>query len=324
VCAALVCVLSAALLTPARAADAGGKVLRLGILYPSPPGPGSRAGDIRDDLARLGWTEGRNLAILRAYGDRAEPARLAQAAAELMAQRVDVVLGVTSPAAFAAKAASRDVPVVVWGAHAAVETGLVDNLRRPGGTVTGTESLAPELDAKRIELLKQVLPGLRVLAVLHDANDEGTPQHLSHIRRTGAQLGVSDEPLPIRSAGDIGPAFATLGKRRFDGLLTLTSWLTGGLWPQIQPHADARRLATLCEFRFMAQQGCLLSYGPTFSEFNARCAAQIDKIARGTPPGELPIEQPTRFELAINLKTAKALGLSVPRELLLRADEVIE
>ncbi|MEY4747835.1 MAG: hypothetical protein RIQ60_49 [Pseudomonadota bacterium] len=315
--------IACAVAVPALGAEAGARVLTLGMLYPTEPGPRDHAGQIRADLARLGWTEGRNLRIVVVDG-QSRAGGLTQAAAELVAQKVDVILGVTSPAAHAAKLAKGDVPVVVWAAHAAVETGLVSNLRRPGGKLTGTESQAPELDAKRIELLKQIVPGLRTLAVLHDAHDEGTVPHLAAIRAAGPRLGVGDLPVAIRGPDDLGPAFDALARRKPDGLLTLTSWMTGGIWPLIQPQALARRLPTLCEFRFMAELGCLLAYGPSFDEINERCAAQIDKIARGTPPGELPIEQPTRFELTINLKTAKVLGIRVPQEMLLRAHAVIE
>jgi putative ABC transport system substrate-binding protein len=306
----------------ATAADPAGRVAHIGYLSQSPVTTRSAAG-IRRSLAALGYEEGRNLVFDVRHGND-DKAQLGKAAAELVALKVDVIVAFTNPAAFAAKQVTSTVPIVVWGAHGAVQTGLVSNLRRPGGNVTGTESQAPELDAKRMQLLKQIVPGLQRLGVLYESTDQGSPEHLAQIAVAGKALGISHAPLPVVTPADIAPAFATYTGSPLGGVLTLTSWMTGRDWPQIRDQAAARRLPTLCEFRFMAQSGCLLSYGPTFDEINDRCAAQIAKILRGTPPGELPVEQPTRFELVINLKTAKALGLTVPQELLLRADEVIE
>jgi putative ABC transport system substrate-binding protein len=317
------------LLMPLPASSAGAaavgrseRVVRIGILSPDVVAPGDTA-DITPNLARLGYVQGRNL-VIEARHAGSNPAQLPHAAAELVALKVDVILAVTSPAAFAAKAATGTIPIVAWAAHAAVETGLVSSLRRPGHNVTGTESQAPELDAKRIQLLKQIVPGLSRLGVLYETTDQGSPHHLKLIGEAGRQLGVASATLAVKRPEDIVPAFAAYKGPPLGGVLTLTSWMTGGEWPQIRDQAAARHLPTLCEFRFMAESGCLLSYGPTFDEINERCAAQIDKILRGTPPGDLPVEQPTRFELVINLKTAKALGLTVPQELLLRADAVIE
>jgi putative ABC transport system substrate-binding protein len=175
-----------------------------------------------------------------------------------------------------------------------------------------------------MQLLKQVVPRLQRLAVVYESTDQGSPEHLAQIATAGKALGIGHAPLPVVKPADIAPAFAAYKGPPLSGVLTLTSWMTGTEWPQIRDQAAARRLPTLCEFKFMAESGCLLSYGPTFDEINDRCAAQIAKILRGAAPGDLPMEQPTRFELVINLKTAKALGITVPQELLLRADEVIE
>lgn len=306
----------------APAADQQNRVVRVGYLSQYPL-LNLGSGRITQELAKLGYLEGKNL-VLEVRHAGGDPDRLAEAAAELVRLKVDVIYAVTSPAAFAAKNATRSIPIVVWAAHGAVETGLVPSLRRPGGNITGTESLAPELDGKRIQLLKQIVPGLARLAVLYDSTDQGSAQHLKLIHAAGKELGVEFSSLEVRRPEDFDPVFASAAGKPLGGVLTLTSNMTIGNWPRIRDFALARHLPTLCEFRLMAQNGCLLSYGPTFDEITQRCAIQIDKILRGTPPGELPIEQPTRFELVVNLKTAKALGLVVPQELLLRADAVIE
>jgi putative tryptophan/tyrosine transport system substrate-binding protein len=315
--------LLAMLLVPAaKADDAPNRVVRIGFLSQNPRLPNVSSGRIDVELAKLGYVEGRNL-VLEVRHAGGNPDRLAEAAAELVKLKVDVIYAVTSPAAFAAKNATRSIPIVVWAAHGAVETGLVPSLRRPGGNVTGTESLAPELDAKRIQLLKQIVPGLARLAVLYDTTDQGSAQHLKLIHAAGNELGVEFSSLEVRRPEDFDPVFASATGKPLGGVLTLTSTMTFRNWSRIRDFALVNRLPTLCEFRFMAETGCLLSYGPTFDEITQRCAIQIDKILRGTPPGELPIEQPTRFELVINLKTAKELGITVPQSVLLRADEVI-
>jgi putative tryptophan/tyrosine transport system substrate-binding protein len=323
--AALVLLVTLLLTFAAAAADPPERMVRIGYLGLNPPLPNVSSARLPLALAKLGYVEGKNLVIeVRHAGGN--PDRLAEAAAELVKLKVDVIYAVTSPAAFAAKDATRSIPIVAWAAHGAVETGLVPSLRRPGGNLTGTESLAPELDAKRIQLLKQIVPGLTRLAVLYDTNDQGSPQHLQTIHAAEKELGITLSGLAVRRVEDFDPVFttATATGKPLGAVLTLTSNMTFRNWSRIREFAQANHLPTLCEFRFMAENGCLLSYGPTFDEITQRCAAQIDKILKGAAPGDLPVEQPTRFELVINLKTAKALGLTVPQELLLRADAVIE
>jgi putative ABC transport system substrate-binding protein len=309
--------------TGTLAADAAPRVFRIGYLNTNPPIPGVASGGLPAERAKLGYVEGRNIQFEVRHGG-GNPARLPEAAAELVKLKVDVIYAVTLPAAIAAKAATTEIPIVGWGMHGAVQAGLVPSLRRPGGNVTGIESLAPELDPKRIQLLKQILPKLDRLTMIFDTTDQGTPGHLKAIADAQKSLGLTTSHLQVSKLAEIEPALAAAAGKPLGAVLTLTSNLTFNAWPRIRDFAMAQRLPTLCEFRFMAQSGCLLSYGPTFDEITQRCAAQIDKILRGAAPGDLPMEQPTRFELVINLKTAKALGITVPQELLLRADEVIE
>jgi putative ABC transport system substrate-binding protein len=308
------------------AAEPADRVVHVGYLSTGPMNPRVSSGRIGDELAKLGYVEGRNLVIdVRHSGG--DPQGLDAAAAELVKLKVDVIFAVTIPAAFAAQRATRDIPIVAWGAHGAVESGLVSNLRRPGGNLTGTETLAPEIDAKRLQLFKQLVPALDRISVVTDKIDQGVPQHLKYIGAAGQQLGVKvvaqlEVGRPVDFPAVLAAA-AAAGKP-LGAIFMLTTLLTFPVRQAIVDFALGQRLPSMCEFKLLAQAGCLMSYGPTFDEITQRSAAQIDKIVRGTPPGELPMEQPTRFELVINLKTAKALGLTVPRELLLRADEVIE
>jgi putative ABC transport system substrate-binding protein len=317
-------VVHSAVMPEALAADPAQRVVRIGFLAQyAPVVPATGAGLIGQELAKLGYVEGKNLIIeVRHGGGSLE--RLPDAAAELVKLNVDVIFAVTSPAAFAAQRATKAIPIVGWALHGAVETGLAATLHRPGGNLTGTESLAPELDVKRMELLKRIAPGLTRLAVVYDGGDQSSPLHLKSLQNAGKALGISLSALEVRRGEDFGSVLDEPASRPLGGVLTLTSSLTFRQFNRISTFALANKLPTLCEFRELARAGCLLSYGTSLSELTQRSAALIDKIVRGTPPGNLPVEQMTRFELAVNLKTAKSIIVAIPGELLLRADEVIE
>ena len=308
--------------TDASAADAGTRMLRIGSfgLAPTFGGPPAL---IRDELRKLGYVEGKDF-VIEYRSANGDPDRLPAAAAELVKSNVDVILALANAGAFVARNATRTIPIVVWGAHGALEIGLVSNLRRPGGNLTGTESLAPEIDAKRVELLREIVPGLSRLAVLYDAGDQGSAVHLKSAQTAGRALGVAISTLEVRRAEDFVSVLDPASGQTLGGVLTFTSPLTYVNWQRIADFAAANRLPTVCEWRELARAGCLFSYGPNILEYSQRTAAQIDKIFRGTPVGELPVEQMTRFELVINQKTAKALGITIPQSILLRADAVIE
>ena len=300
------------------------KVARIGFLGQyAPLVPPAGAGLIGQELAKLGYVEGKNLVIeVRHGGGSVE--RLPEAAAELVNLNVDVIFAATNPAAFAAQRATNKIPIVGWGLHGAVETGLVASLHRPGGNMTGTESLAPELDVKRIELLKRIMPGLTRLAVVYDGADQGSPLHLKSIQSASRALGVSLSALEVRRAEDFDPVLQGATGSPLGGVLTFTSFLTFRQFNRVSAFALANRLPTLCEFRELVRAGCLLSYGTSLNELTQRSAVLIDKILKGALPGELPVEQMTRFELAVNLQTAKSIGVAIPSDVLLRANEVIE
>jgi putative ABC transport system substrate-binding protein len=307
----------------AMADPVAGRVVRVGYLRAQAPDDSIPSWHIRQEMAKLGYVEGRNIVfeVSHAGGD---PARLPAAAAELVTRNVDVIFAVNTESAMAAKAATKTIPIVAWGMHGAVELGLVSSLRRPGGNVTGIETMGPDFENKRIQLLRQLVPGLALLAVVYQSSEPNARFHWTQMREAVQAFGLTTLPLAVDRPQDFDPVFAAAANRPMDALLTFSGVLTVTSWPRIRAFALSRGLPTLCEFRQMAESGCLLSYGPTFDEITRRAAAQIDKILHGAVTGDLPMEQPTRFELIINLKTAKELGLAVPQELLLRADAVIE
>ena len=302
------------------AADAPIKVARIGYLEVVKPGGPPML--IVQELGKLGYIEGKNL-VMEYRSANGNPDLLAAAATELVNLNVDVIYAVSNPSAFAAKSATRTIPIVVWGAHGALETGLVRSLRGPEGNLTGVESLAPGLDTKRVELLKEIQPGLAQLAVIYDAGDQGSRLHLKSTQAAGRALGVAISMLEVRRPEDFAPVFAAAAGKPLGGVLTFTGGLTFVNWQRIMDFALANRLPTVCEFKELVRAGCLFSYGPDVIEFAQRAAAQIDKILKGTPPGEMPVEQMTRFELVINLKTAKMLGITIPQPVLLRAHEIV-
>lgn len=305
-------------------AQQAAKVARIGILtLPAQSPVGGPAEAVAKALKDLGYVDGKN-AVFEFRFANWQTKRLSELAAELVEQKVDVIVAITNIPAFAAKKATERVPIVVWGIHGAVETGLLRSLARPGGNVTGTESLAPELDAKRLELIKQIVPKLTRLGVIYNPDDQGTPVHLNFIREAARTLGVSVAPMAVKRSEDFDGILSDAAVKSVDGLLTFTDLLTSGNWGKIAGFASKHRLPTVCEFKFLVQRGCLLSYGPSIDEFTVGVARQVDKILKGAKAGDLPVEQATRFEMLVNMKTAKALGITIPQSVLLRADEVIE
>jgi ABC-type uncharacterized transport system substrate-binding protein len=274
-------------------------------------------------LTDLGYIDGQNAAF-EYRSTYAQPERAAEMAADLVRSKVDVIIAVTNVNAFAAKQATSTIPIVVWASHGALATGLVSSLAHPTGNVTGIESLAPEIDAKRIELLKEIVPGLMRVAALYNPNDRGTPTHLKYTEDAARALGVRVLPLEVGAPADYDSVFAPLAANPIGGLVMFTDPLTMNNWKRVADFAFVNRLPTVCEFRQLAESGCLVSYGPTYDEFDRRVASQVDRILKGKRPADVPYEQVTRFEMVINLRTAKALGLEIPPSLLARADRVIE
>jgi putative ABC transport system substrate-binding protein len=305
----------------ALGADAAARAARIGFLSPSEPP--SSMDTVRQRLTELGYVEGKN-AVSEFRYSHGKPDRLPELAADLVRLKVDVIVAQTNAAAFAARDATRMIPIVVWASHGASDTGLVASLGRPGGNITGLESLAPELDAKRVELLKEVVPHLSQLGMVCNAEDRGAPLHVKWTGAAASALGITTWRLEVRRAEDYDAVLSAAAGKHLDGLLTFTDPLTFDQWNRVAAFALVNRVPTICEFKELAQVGCMLSYGATFAEFSERVAKLVDRILKGAKPADLPMEQATRFELAVNLKTAKALGVMVPKAILVRADHVID
>jgi putative tryptophan/tyrosine transport system substrate-binding protein len=273
-------------------------------------------------LRELGWIEGRTVAIEFRWGEgRAE--RYAEIAAEFVRLKVDVILAGGTEAAIAAKQATSIIPIVFPTAGDPVGSRLVASLARPGGNVTGLSNLGTGLAAKRLELLREVFPGLRRLAVMINTDYSGGVTERDEIDAAARTLGLEIVPLPIRRVEDIAPAFEGL-KGRAEAFYTTGDSLVNTHRLRINTFALAARLPTMFPQREYVEAAGLMSYGATFPGLNRRAADFVDKILRGAKPADLPVEQPTKYDLVINLTTAKALGLTIPESFLLRADEVIE
>jgi putative ABC transport system substrate-binding protein len=273
-------------------------------------------------LRELGWIEGRTITIEYRWGEgRAE--RYAEIAAEFVRLKVDVILAGATEAAIAAKQATSVIPIIFATAGDPVGSRLVASLARPGGNVTGLSNQGSDLPAKRLGLLREVLPGLRRLAVMVNTDYSGGVTEREQIDVTARTLGLEIVPLPIRRAEDIASVFDGL-KGRAEALYTTGDPLVNAQRLRINTLALVARLPTMFSQRQYVEGGGLMSYGPNFPDLNRRAADYVDKVLRGAKTADLPVEQPTKFELVVNLITANALGIEVPPTLLARADEVIE
>ena len=312
---------------PAVGAQQTGKVYQLGYLASNLAASPLLHEAFRQGLRDLGYFEGRSVVI--EYRDAAgKLERLPALAAELVALRVDVIVtGGGTPAALAAKQATKTLPVVFPAAADPVTDGLVASLARPGGNVTGLSLLAPELVGKRLEQFKEAVPGVSRVAVLWQPGGLGERTEMDTLKGADAAaraLGMRLQFVEARGPGDFERAFSDMARARTDALAVLPSPTFLYERRRLIDLAAKNRLPTVFAFREYVDAGGLMSYGPDIADMYRRAATYVDKIFKGSHPGDLPIEQPTKFELVINLKTARALGLTIPRSLLARADRVIE
>jgi putative ABC transport system substrate-binding protein len=286
-------------------------------------GDGERAAAFARRLHDLGWIEGRTIAIEYRWADgRSE--RLAEIAAEFARLKVDIIITGGTPAVMAAKQAAPVVPIVFAAAGDPVASGLVTTLARPGGNVTGLSVLAVDLAGKRLNLLREAISNLDRLAIMGNVSNPLTVLELDDLKGAAPLLGLQLDPLEIRRSQDIAPALGSL-KGRAGALYVCQDLLTrGSNRLRINTLALAARLPVMHASREYLEAAGLMSYGPNFPDLYRRAAEYVDKILRGAKPGDLPVEQATKFELVINLITAQALGLTMPSSLLARADEVIE
>jgi ABC-type uncharacterized transport system substrate-binding protein len=321
---ALVTVLG--LLTPLSAATAaGGKVSRLGFVsMRSGPSDTPHLDAFRQGLRELGYLEGRDVTIEARYA-QGNPKKLPDLVGELIRLNVDVIVTQSGVAALAAKRATRTIPIVMVSSGDAVKQGLVASLSRPGGNVTGLTMISPDLSRKRLEVLREMLPKLSKVGVLWCG--PGEPLGESEWKETQAAadvLRVRPASLPVRGTPDPTGAFASAAQQRLEAIIVLDCARLHSRAAQIVDLAMAKRLPALYPYSIYPEAGGLMSYGPDLRDGARRAAIYVDKILKGAKPADLPVEQPTKFELIVNLKTAKALSLTVPQSVLVRADQVID
>jgi putative ABC transport system substrate-binding protein len=303
-------------------AQQANKVYRIGLISAGlPPKPG--VSYFQDALSGLGWIEGKNLIYERRYAEnRLE--RLPGLVAELIRLNVDVIVAVGTLAPIAAKRATTTIPIVMTTAGDPLSSGLVASLAKPGGNVTGLSLMAPELAGKRLELLKEVIPGLARIAVLWNAANPYSAIGFDQTKLAAERLGIEVQSLGLRSPDDLDGALEDALRQNAAALIAVEDPLTFDNREQIVTFAAKSRLPAISGAREFADAGGLLAYGASLADLSRRAAGYVDKILKGTRPSDLPVEQPTKFDFVINLKTAKSLGLSIPPALLARADEVIE
>jgi putative ABC transport system substrate-binding protein len=302
-----------------------GAVYRVGLLAAGgAPPDGALPASLRQALRDLGYVEGKNIAYTGRWAD-AKLARLPELAAELVKLKVDAIVTAGGPATETAKKATATIPIVMGGpAGDAVAMGVVASLARPGGNVTGLSDDAGPLSAKRMEILKEAVPKAKRIAILWNTGDNAMTLRSREIDKAARMLHVTVQPLGVREPSDFATAFDAMTRERPDALFLVADALTGLNRKRVIDFAEMHRIPAMYELGLYVQSGGLMSYGPSLDDGFRVVARHLDRILKGAKPGDLPVEQPTRYYLVINLKTAKALGLTIPQSTLLRADEVIE
>jgi putative ABC transport system substrate-binding protein len=305
-----------------RAQQPIGKIRRLGVLL-----PGLRESSfgkaMRDRLRELGYTEGRDT-ILETRWAEGKPERLTELAAELAGLKLDAIVAFSTPAAIAARNATATIPVIFLYVGDPVGAGVVPSLARPGGNATGISLLATELATKRLEILLEVAPKISRVAMLWNDSNPGMVLRARESQDAAPKLGVTIESVGVHDLINFDSAFATIESGGIDALLTLVDPFTSQHRKRIVDFAARRRLPAIYESGEFVESGGLICYGPNLVAIEHRAAEYVDKVFKGAKPADLLVEQPTKFEMLVNMKTAKALGLSIPQSVMLRADQLIE
>jgi putative ABC transport system substrate-binding protein len=303
-------------------AQQASKIYRIGFLSTNPPeAHGWNA--LLDGLRERGYIEGRNIVFERRFSEgKAE--RFPEFAAEMVRLKADIIIVTTTPAAFAAKNATQTIPIIIPTALDPVGAGLVASLARPGGNITGLSSLAPELCGKRLELLKEVVPGMTRVAVFWNPANPANASVWKETQAAARALGLHLQSQEMRGPQDLETAFALTAKARPDALLVLSDSLINMHRQQIAEFVTQKRLPSVFASTEGVMAGGLMSYGPSLPDRYRRTAYYVDRILKGTKPADLPVEQPMKFEFIINLKAAKQIGLTIPPNVLARADRVIK
>ena len=307
------------------AAQPEGNVPRVGYLTPfsvSDPGGSRFLEAFRQGLRELGYVEGQNIAI-ESRSAEGKDERLPALAADLVRSKVHVIVAVSGAATQAAQLMTRTIPIVMSEANDPVGSGLVASLARPGGNVTGLTIMSPDLVAKRLALLKEVVPKVSRMAVLRNPDNPANAAMSQEAEVAARALGVRLQILEVRNPQEIEVAFAAMLRERAGGLLMLTDAIFTTQRRQIAELAAKGRVPSLGPSQYPAAGG-LMSYGPSYLDLERRAAGFVDRVLKGAKPGDLPVEQPTKFDLVINLRIAKAIGLSIPPPLLQRADQIID
>jgi len=299
-----------------------GKVYKVGCLFLR-DGPSAVDEAFRQALRELGYVEGRNLVIEYRWAAGKEE-RLPEMAAELVGRKVDIIVGAANPPILAAKRATSTIPIVMAVVSDPVDTGLVASLAHPGGNVTGLTLMTAELSGKRLQLMRELVPQATRIGVLTRIAAAPAPAFLERMRSAARQLGVQLLVQDVNVAEDLPGAFVAMQRERAQGLIVPISPFVSNNMMRVLELAAKHRLPTMYEVRRFVEVGGLVSYGPNTVEMYRRAAFYVDKILKGARPADLPVEQPTKYELVVNMKTAKALGLTIPQSVLLRADEVIQ
>jgi putative ABC transport system substrate-binding protein len=323
----LVALGASALTTPfASFAQQQGKIWRVGVLS-ARSRPASLDsfvfGAFRRGMRELGYVEGKNLMIEWRFADN-KAARLSGLAGELVQLKVDVILASNSTATLAAQKATTTIPIVMGTSGDPVDSGFVKSLAHPGGNITGLSNFSGEVSAKHLEMLLSMVPKLSRVAVLVNPTQPTHAMVLKGVQVAAEKVGVKVLPVEARTAPEIENTFSVMTRNSAGAVIVASDSLFNQQVSQIAQLATKHRLASIFAIREYVEAGGLISYGPSLTDSFRRAASYVDKIFKGAKPGDLPVEQPTQFELFINRKTAKALGLTIPQELLLRADKVIE
>ncbi len=299
------------------------KVYRIGVFGTSSERVhGAFVEPLRGGLRDAGYVEGRDFVLDVRFGN-ANRRRIAEVAAELVRRKVDVVVAFGGAAARAVKKKSKTIPIVIGFGAGLVTSRLVTSLAKPGGNVTGMTTRAADLGTKWLQLIQEMLPTASRMAVLFSPS-VSAQSNVKHMKSAAVSIGVAIQEAPVRAPGDFEEAFAAMARGRADALIMLPGRITGGHRKRLIAFANKKKIPTMCWRQGLARLGCLMSYGANRSQLVHRSASYVVRILRGAKPADLPVERPTKFDFVINLKTAKALGITVPVALLLRADEVIE
>jgi putative tryptophan/tyrosine transport system substrate-binding protein len=308
------------LLSPVARAQQQTRIPRIGVLWPNPP---TTFEALRHGLRDLGYLEGQNVAFEFRWAE-GKLDQLAELAAELVRLKVDVIVTLAPQATLAAKQATRTIPIVFVAMGDPVASGVVDSLARPGANLTGTTRMIAEMSAKHVELLKEAVPSLATLAVLWNPTNSSHRPALESVVAAARSLSLELHPLEVRGAAELDGAFDRIVRQKADGLLFIADPVFFIQLRRMAEFVSSRRVPAIANFTEFPKLGGLMGYAPSLPDEFRHAASHIDKILKGAKPADLPVEQPTRFQLVINLKTANALGIEVPAMLLARADEVIE